>query len=51
LRSDEFRNDEFRSDPASGLPDDVAWPDLGQQGLGLGGGEAPLGTAWDQLEQ
>lgn len=39
--------DQLGSHPASGLPDDVTWADLGEQRLGLGGGEVLLRAARD----
>ena len=42
---------EFRGDPTAGLAHGVAGPDLGEDRLGLGGGEVLLGPAGDELEQ
>lgn len=43
--------DELGRDPAAGLADRVSGSDRGQQCLGLGGGQALLGSARDQLQQ
>ena len=43
--------DQLGGDPAAGLAGGVAGSDLGQQRLGLGGGQVLLRPAWDQLEQ
>ena len=43
--------DQLGGDPAAGLAGDVAGPDLGQQRLGLGGGQVLLRPAGDQLQQ
>ena len=41
--------DQFRGDAAPGLAGGVAGADLGEQRLGLGGGEVLLRPTWDQL--
>ena len=52
LRVDPLQvGDQLGGDPATRLAHDVAWSDLGQQRLGLGGGEVLLRTTGDELEQ
>ena len=42
---------QFRGNPAPSLAGSVPGPDLGQQHLGLSGGQTLLGAARDQLRQ